>query len=167
MVRVTHVGANAPTSRRAAAARPKVAVWHNRQVVTPKRFLGAALLLLVLALAFPQVGRAQGRASAALRVAVRVAPVCSIFTNSPETDRFAPPSIRLLCGRTALRAIRVSTDSGEDVVPMPGPAARQWLSAGEVVFSLPTVLATVASRDVLASLPRQSEPTPVVVTLNF
>ena len=133
-----------------------------------RRPLGAALLVLTVALALPETGRAQGLASAGLRVAARVAPVCSIIAGSPEGDAFTSPSIRLRCGRSALRAIRVSTDSVEDVAGMPDPAPRQWLSGGEVVFSLPTALVAVASRDIQASLPpRETEPASVVVTLHF
>lgn len=142
-------------------------MWHNRLVTITRRALAAALLGLIMALALPETGRAQGQATAALQVAARVAPVCSIITSSSERDAFKTPSIRLRCGHSALRAIRVSTDSGEGVVGMSDPAARQWLSGGEVVFSLTTALATVASRDIQFSLLRQAELAPVVVTLHF
>jgi hypothetical protein len=121
----------------------------------------------IVALALQDTGRAQGLATAGLRVAARVAPVCSIMTGSPEAAAFTAPSVRLLCGRSELRTLRVSTDSGEDVVGMSDPAARQWLSGGEVVFPLPTILATVASRDLQGALPRKAESASFVVTLHF
>jgi hypothetical protein len=142
-------------------------MWHNRRVMNQRRPLGAALLVLTAALALPEAGRAQRLASAGLRVAARVAPSCSVITSASERDAFTTPSIRLRCGRSALRSIRVSTDSVEDVVGMPDPATRQWLSGGEVVFPLPTALVAVASRDIQASLPREAEPASFVVTLDF
>jgi hypothetical protein len=138
----------------------------NDRVLISQRRLVAAVLVL-LALSVPPAVRAQG--VAALRVGARVAPACSVFVDSSAADVSTSPSVRVVCGRSALRALRVSADSGsgEDIAPVVGVAGRQQLSGGEVVFTVPSLVATLASRGLVSSLPRATQPATVVITLHF
>jgi len=137
-------------------------------VLISRRWL-VAVILVLLALSVPRVGQAHGQAVAGLRVGARVAPRCSVIVDSPLADANSTQTVRVVCGRAALDALRVSADSGsgEDVVPVASLAGRQLLSGGEMIFTVPNLLTTLASRGLVSSLPRATEPATVVVTLDF
>ena len=138
----------------------------NVSVPLSLRPLGAALLILV-ALAVPREARAQGVAVATLHVGARVARPCSIAANSSDLDFVT--SVRVVCARSALRALRVSTgpDSAGDVIALVKAIGPQRLSGGEVTFTLISPLTTVASVAPILSRPRASVPTTVIVTMDF
>lgn len=141
---------------------------HNQPVLISQRWLAAAVLVL-LALCAPRAGLAQGVAVAGLRVGARVAPACSILAEPSDADAGNSASVRVMCGRSALRALRVSmaSGSGDDVTPVATLAGRQRLSGGEVVFTVPNLVATLASLRPVLGLPHATEPPTVVVTLQF
>jgi len=138
-------------------------------VLIAKRGLVAAAVLVLFVLAVPREGLAQAVAVAALHVGARVAPACSIVVESSDVNAGNSPSVRVVCARSALRTLRASADSGsgEDATPLLSFAGRQRLSGGEVIVMVPNLLATLASRGLVSSLPPTTDPAPVVVTLHF
>ena len=101
----------------------------------------AACAVILAALAVSHVVHAQGVAVATLQVGVRVVRSCSVNTDSSAADADASSSVRVVCARSALRALRVSTgpDAAEHVTPLVR-AEPQRLAGGELIFTVPTAV---------------------------
>ena len=111
----------------------------DRVPITARCLAGCAVILVALAVS--QVVRAQGVAVATLQVGVRVVRSCSINADSSAADAGANSSVRVVCARSALRALRISTgaDAAEHVTPLVS-AEPQRLAGGELIFTVPTAV---------------------------
>ena len=92
--------------------------------------------MILLAVSTPDEARAQGTATATLQVSVRVVRYCSVSADSSAVD--SNTSVRVMCGRSALRALRVSAapDAAEYLIPLVA-AGPQRLAGGEMTFTVP------------------------------
>lgn len=104
--------------------------------------------------------------SAALSVGARVAPQCRISVD-PADVAGQSPSVRVQCGRSGLRVLRVTTDRGDGLLPIATFAGRQMRAGGEVAFVIAQPLATVASLLPVIAPPPPVDRRPVTVTLDF
>jgi len=107
--------------------------------ITPRRLAACAVILAALTVS--HVVRAQGVAVATLQVGVRVVRSCSVITDSSAADAGASSSLRVVCARSALRALRVSTgpNAAERVTSLVS-AEPQRLAGGELIFTVPTAV---------------------------
>jgi hypothetical protein len=80
-------------------------------------------------------------AAATLQVGARVTRSCSVSTDSSAADAGTSSAVRVVCARTALRALRVSTgpDDSESVTPLLS-AGPERLTGGELTFAVPTAI---------------------------
>ncbi len=99
---------------------------------TQARMLTVGSLLAISFAGLPSVAVAQQ--SAAMQVGASVAPRCRIDVDEAPT---AVEGIRVACGRSAFRTLRVSTDQGDRLEPVAPLAATQH-AGGELVFRLPS-----------------------------
>lgn len=120
----------------------------------------AAILVAGL---FPSA--AVARQSATLSVGARVAPTCAIHVDASTTSDRA--GVRVQCGRSGLRVLRVTTDRGDGLQPVVTFAGNQLRAGGEVTFVVAQPLATLASRLPVLAAPPQPDRRPVIVTLDF
>lgn len=111
---------------------------------------------------FPATAGAQQ--SAVLTVGARVAPTCLITVDTESKDA---PAVRVQCGRSGLRVVRVTTDRGDGLQPVTTFAGRQLAAGGDVRFVVAEPLATVASRLPVFAAPPPPDRRPVIVTLDF
>jgi len=103
--------------------------------------------------------------SAAMQIGATVAPQCRIAVDEATTSDDRSPAVHVVCGRRALRTLRVSSDEGAANRPV-AAAGRSVRAGGEIVFVVPYAVATIASR--VPSVPSQAAPRqPVTLTLDF
>jgi hypothetical protein len=101
--------------------------------------------------------------STQMMVTATVRPSCQFAIQPNEADAMA--SARVTCGRSDLRALRVSTDEAARSANLHATRVRETPAFAEVRFALPTVDAVIASTR-LTSLP-SAAPKPVTVTFQF
>lgn len=129
-------------------------------VVLRTAFAGA-----IAALSFPALAGAQQ--AAALSVGARVVPTCTISVDPSTTLDAQSSNVRVQCGRSGLRMLRVSTDRGDGLQPVTTFASRQLRAGGEVAFVVAQPLATVANLLPVFAMPPGPDRRPVTVTLDF
>lgn len=98
---------------------------------TQGRLFTVGSLLAIVFAGLPSVVVAQQ--SAAMRVGAYVAPKCRIDVDEATT---AGGNIRVACGRSTFRLLRVSTDRDERLEPL-APLAATLQAGGELVFPVP------------------------------
>jgi hypothetical protein len=126
----------------------------------------AGVAMLGLA-AQPQVSQAQPQAQTAMRVGATVAPRCTITVDQSVVADDRSPSVRVVCSRSGLRSLRVTTSRGDSIQPTTTFAGAQLQAGGEVVFVVPIVLATVASNLPVIAPPAPPDRRPITLTLDF
>ncbi len=109
---------------------------------------------------------ATAQQTTALSIGARVAPLCRINVD-PATADGEIPSVRVQCGRSGLRVLRVTTDRGDGLQPVTTFAGNQLRAGGEMRFVVAQPLATVASLLPVFAPPPQPNRQPVTVTLDF
>jgi hypothetical protein len=122
---------------------------------------------VAVAIVLVAVSGAAAQQTAALSVGARVAPTCSVSVEPSTTRDDFSPAVRVRCGNSGLRVLRVSTDRGDGIRPTTTFAGSQLPAGGEVVFVVPVTLVTVASRLPVVAPPPPPERRPVRVTLDF
>jgi hypothetical protein len=124
--------------------------------------------LIVLALAAPaREASAQPQAQGAMRVGATVAPRCTISVDTSVVADDRNPSVRVVCSRSGLRKLRVTTSRGDNVQPTTTFAGAQLQAGGEVAFVIPVVLATVAGSLPVFAPPAPPDRRPLTLTLDF
>jgi hypothetical protein len=136
----------------------------NLMAVTRKVSRPAVAALFMAGL-FPAVAGAQQ--SAGLSVGARVAPHCTISVDRVAVLDADNSGVRVVCGKSALRALRISTDRGDILEAFTTLASAMRRAGGEVAVAVPQLLGTVASRLPVFAMPAQPERRPVLVTLDF
>jgi len=105
--------------------------------------------------------------SAGLSVGARVAPQCRFNVESTAFEDGRSPGVRVQCGRSGLRVLRVTTDRGDGLQPTATIAGRQMLAGGEMFYLAAQPLATVASLRPTFAPPPPVDPRPITITLDF
>jgi hypothetical protein len=124
---------------------------------------GRALALTAIFAVVASAGSLHAQSSA-LQVGARVAPQCLITVDDQSDDR--SPAVTVSCGASTLRALRVTTTRGEEIVPVQAANLRQLKAGGDFVFVVAQPVAAVASLgSVLPASARR--PGSVTVTLDF
>lgn len=110
---------------------------------------------------------AQAQAPTAMHVGATVAPRCTITIDENGVSDDRSPSVRVVCSRSGLRNLRVTTSRGDNISPTTTLTGAQLQAGGEVVFVVPIVLATVAGNlPVMAPPPAPNRRT-LTLTLDF
>ncbi len=104
--------------------------------------------------------------AAAMHVGATVAPQCRILVDEATTAGDRSPSVRVTCGRRALRVLRVSSGPATAIRPIAALETGGLRAGAQVVFVVPHAVATVASL-VPSIASRSAVREPVVVTLDF
>lgn len=131
------------------------------------RFSGVAVLALFAGAAETRAVLAQGQDRGAMQVGATVAPRCTVSIDVTEVTDDRSPSVRVVCSRSGLRNLRVSSSRGDTVQPTATFVGAQRQAGGELVFVVPVVLATVASNLPIITVPAQPDRRPFTVTLDF
>lgn len=116
----------------------------------------------LLALSFASLPSVAVAQQSAMQVGAYVAPKCRIDVDETTIVR---GRIRVACGRSAFRVLRVSTDSGERLEPL-APLAATPQAGGELVFPVPRSRRMVASVVPVTSPPQLTQRA-LTVTFDF
>jgi hypothetical protein len=106
--------------------------------------------------------------SVQMTVSARVEAQCLIEVQQAQApDDGQAPGVRVVCGRTAVRHLRVTSDRHGSLRPTVMASAQQMVAAEEVFYSMAQPMAALASLEPVLPPAAPIDDQPVTVTLDF